>query len=542
MQFAAKKKQRVDSSSRLSSLTDRPPSNPPPPPRFIEQQLRRVEFVEIDSDGASWRSRKAPSVFNDPSTADVVLFLHPQLLPSPDTGNVEAEPTLASKEAFLHGHGQNVGSKEAFLHGYGHGRSLANTEASLHGNDQTLASTTVFLHSHTLQQCPYFATVLSERWQEAREFSEGPNHGKRTHVNMTIPASRGTKPYLLVIQMLYSKDFRGLISDVPTALACLPVAAEWLYDECIAACVQYLEAVPWTEDEERKVLEVVTSLQLRESAQLLARIVPINTTAVEDMLGGLVYAATHSPSNGATVKAFVAKLLHDHASRFTVKLVLDNAFANSLKIVQDSVEAYSSPNVHGKHDEIDEIEALQRMNLHTASVNGKHLLWLVERMIELRVADMAVTEWSEQSVFTANLQRAFDDDAWRNVAPSLLALVLRCTCRLANAVVTGTILASCQIRKKLVKYWLPVLLVSRGSSSPAAFMLKPLHQELEDVFLRIISTLPLGDAQTLLPQCLSFATRSMEECPHLMAAFNVWFRRAGTMEVSGNAHEGEGFA
>lgn len=490
---SAKKKQRVGSSNRLSSLAERPP---PPPPPASEQKpgSSRVEFVELESDGKSKRPSKSPIVFNDPTTADVVLFLHPQQVASADASDLEAESTLTSTE--------------------------------------------VFLHAFVLEQCRYFATVLSERWQEAREFSEGPNHEKRMHINITIPASRGVEPYLLVMQLLYSKDFQGFITDVPTALSCLPVAAEWLYDECITACVQYLEAVPWTEDEEKRVLDVVTSLQLRESAQLLARVVPVNTTAVQDMLSGLVYAATHSHLNGATVKAFVARLLNDHASRSTVKLVLDSAFASSLKTVKDSVEEYASPNLRGRHDEI---EALQRMNLHTASVNGKHLLWLVERMIELRVADNAVTEWSEQSVFTANLQRAFNDDAWRSIAPSLPALVLRCTCRLANAVAAGTIIASCQVRKRLVKYWLPVLLVSRDNPLPAASTPKLLHQELEDVFLRIISTLPLGDAQTLLPLCLSFATRSVDDCPHLMAAFNMWFRRAGTGEGTGNrAGTGEG--
>jgi hypothetical protein len=55
-----------------------------------------------------------------------------------------------------------------------------------------------------------------------------------------------------------------------------------------------------------------------------------------------------------------------------------------------------------------------------------------------------------------------------------------------------------------------------------------LLQDLEDVFLRIISTLPLKDAQGLLTKCLGFATRSVLTCPHLVAAFDMWFRRAGT--------------
>ncbi|KAL8521314.1 hypothetical protein ACS0TY_011738 [Phlomoides rotata] len=53
-----------------------------------------------------------------------------------------------------------------------------------------------------------------------------------------------------------------------------------------------------------------------------------------------------------------------------------------------------------------------------------------------------------------------------------------------------------------------------------------LSLELEDIFLRIISTLPILDAQDLLQQCLSFSTRNIDDCPHLVTAFTTWFRRA----------------
>lgn len=81
-----------------------------------------------------------------------------------------------------------------------------------------------------------------------------------------------------------------------------------------------------------------------------------------------------------------------------------------------------------------------------------------------------------------------------------------------------------QVRKKLVKHWLPVLLVSKDHS-PLLASNKNLCMELEETFLRIISTLPLSDAQELLQQCLSF-TRNVDDCPHLFKAFNTWFRRA----------------
>ncbi|KAF2305918.1 hypothetical protein GH714_008867 [Hevea brasiliensis] len=147
------------------------------------------------------------------------------------------------------------------------------------------------------------------------------------------------------------------------------------------------------------------------------------------------------PPHMAFVKAFVAKLLRDFSSRESARRGLERAFEASLKIVKDSLEEYSSPDFRGDHNET---EAIQRLSLHRALTNGKHLLWLVERMIELRVADCAVKEWSEQPAFTADLQRAFREDAWRNIVPGLPAVVLRCTSKLANAVAAGTILAARQ--------------------------------------------------------------------------------------------------
>jgi hypothetical protein len=79
-------------------------------------------------------------------------------------------------------------------------------------------------------------------------------------------------------------------------------------------------------------------------------------------------------------------------------------------------------------------------------LNVKHLLWLIERMVDMRVADNAVKLWSEQVALAADLQKLLTDaDMWRNMAPGLPMLVTRCTLRLANSVVTGETLVSRQV-------------------------------------------------------------------------------------------------
>ncbi|RZB79523.1 BTB/POZ domain-containing protein isoform B [Glycine soja] len=389
----------------------------------------------------------------------------------------------------------------------------------------------VYLHSDVLRRSKYFSALLSDRWigHVAPELSSSSSCNRDRDLDLfrlnlgVAPTGGSIQSHLTVLELLYTNDFAAAVDCASTALDLLPVALELLFEDCVRWCVDFLEAVPWTEEEEKRVVRLIPFLREEESKELVARVWPSGEDSCEAMLQGLISSAMNSYGNTAFVKAFVGKILRDLSSRETAKRVLEKAFAMSLKTVKESLEDYSSPVFRGDHNET---EAIQRLNLHKASTNGKHLLWLVERMIELRVADVAVREWSEQAGFTADLQRAFRDDAWRNIVPGLPAVILRCTCRLANAVSAGTILASRQVRRKLVEDWLPVLVVCKDNVSPISPSNKSLYLELEETFLRIISTLPMSDAQELLQQCLSFSTRNVEDCPHLVTAFNTWFRRA----------------
>ncbi|KAK1316700.1 BTB/POZ domain-containing protein [Acorus calamus] len=389
----------------------------------------------------------------------------------------------------------------------------------LHLDPPSAPSIDLRLHSSALRRSRYFSALLSDRWR--RHTDESYGDGDPLRLNLTVSAF---DTHVRVLRLLYAVDFSGAISSPSEALSILTVALELLFDELIAACVRYLEAVPWTEEEERAVLSVVPFLGPDESAELLARLSPHGADAAEEMLLGLVHAATGgSDPKVATIKAFVARVLRDFSPRDSVRRVLVRVFVLSLTKVKELLEAYWSPDVRGDRDEA---EAKQRLNLHSAVAKGRHLLWLVERMVEMGVAGEAVKEWSEQGAFAADLEKGFKDDAFRNIAPGLPTIMMRCTCRLANAVASGEILAARQVRLKLIRDWLPVLKVCRDNVSPIPSGQKLLYQELEETFLRIISTLPMSDAQKLLQECLTFSSRNVEDCQHLVLAFNTWFRRA----------------
>ena len=136
----------------------------------------------------------------------------------------------------------------------------------------------VYVHAQVLAQCRYFDALLSDRWLERGTDTTGHEENgksKLIRINLCVGAGRFLGSYLTTLHLLYSKDFVGTIRDVETALNILPIAAELLYDDCISACVKFLEAVAWTKEEEQQIVQLVTCLQLEESSGLLARLSPV---------------------------------------------------------------------------------------------------------------------------------------------------------------------------------------------------------------------------------------------------------------------------
>lgn len=257
------------------------------------------------------------------------------------------------------------------------------------------------------------------------------------HLSLTVP-SLSLQPHLVVLELLYTDDFAHTISAVSTALDLLPVASEVLFEECISFCVAFIESVPWNEEEERRVLEVVPRLHLKETKELLARVSYVKEGFLDEMVEGLVDSTAVNNPNEDFLKAFVAEMLRDSSHRDSAKRVLVKAFELSLTAVKKSLENYVE--VVEDRDYI-----VQNFTLERAMTNGIRLVWLLEGMIQLRVADNAVKEWGDMHAITATLRRAFWDDAWRNVAPHLPGVMLHCTFMLARAVAGGHILATTRV-------------------------------------------------------------------------------------------------
>lgn len=158
----------------------------------------------------------------------------------------------------------------------------------------------LLLHSRALRRSEFFETRLSERWATSSD-QNGP-------LEITLDKCVNPSTYVRCIQLLYVPDRikHTAFNDVQDALGILEVAAELLFHDCVDACMRYLEAVPWTLENEGAIRGCVASLHLQSSPDLAARLsIPENGTmekpvdVMKNVLGELLALVT----NGAPSKA-----------------------------------------------------------------------------------------------------------------------------------------------------------------------------------------------------------------------------------------------
>ncbi|KAK9136355.1 hypothetical protein Syun_015685 [Stephania yunnanensis] len=271
----------------------------------------------------------------------------------------------------------------------------------------------VSLHSDVLRRSNYFSTLLSDRWQK------NCSSGQLFCLNLGVSSSRykSFDYHLKVLHLFYTNDFAGSIKSVSTALSIIHVALELLFEECVNACVRFIEAVTWTEEEEQMVLDVIPLLRLEESRELRARVCAEKEECSEEMLHGMILAAMNATTDGKWNKdlwqrLLLEKLLREFSSKDFVGRALSRAFSVKLSELKKSLRSFL--------DAYKVIDASQTTSWTSDCIKlityWKQMMWLVERVIELRVANDAAVEWSNNASLVAVLLEALSSKVWNFVA------------------------------------------------------------------------------------------------------------------------------
>ncbi|KAF9598441.1 hypothetical protein IFM89_027874 [Coptis chinensis] len=323
-----------------------------------------------------------------------------------------------------------------------------------------------------------------------------------------------------VVLMYYSDDLnkRLVKEDVGKVLGLLKVFSAIKFDMGIISCLDYLEAVPWSEDEEEKVVSVLGQLQLHGPAvEVLQRVSAEPSTSAngDDIFMRLLSGVLEAKDDKARreMKALISGLLREDATKN--KNHIDSVDVSSEILYQLCDKCLSSLLICLSEAESTDESRRDRGLMSEIGREADNLQWIVDIMIEKKLGDEFVKLWADQKELAS----------LHSKMPTMYRYeISRVTAQLCVAIGRGQILVSRDARFSLLCTWLEPLYEDFGWMKRACRSLD--KKLLEDGLSQTILTLPLQQQQVILLNWFNRFLNKGDDCPNIQRAFQVWWRRA----------------
>ncbi|CAI7819278.1 unnamed protein product [Closterium sp. NIES-53] len=339
--------------------------------------------------------------------------------------------------------------------------------------------------------------------------------------------------YEATLRLLDGKDPKAEITSVSKALKILQVAADLQFDDGINACLRYLEAVPWSTDEEVEVVNVLARLgmdQTKGGLRVLARLGPTSAEAVYNVLKKLVSQAVAradavppaDPQSKAMWRASVEKLFTSGSLRAEVR---KRVLFEQLDELIDRVQACVVEEAAGGGGVMHFVDMAAESSKELAAkfaVEMDNVAWLMGTMVDrLGFAEYIIKWLSEDQGFVRHVEYFThrDNRAEAAMYDPLLPIILR----LLTLMVGGHAIIPTNTRAALVKLWLPVL--TTIPRLPAVFS-RERGRLLGEMLGQVILTLPSAQQEEVMDLWLSHCGGRYNGWLDMAAFLEQWLERA----------------
>ncbi|GLJ22253.1 hypothetical protein SUGI_0418510 [Cryptomeria japonica] len=187
-------------------------------------------------------------------------------------------------------------------------QSSVNVKLMLTGSsEEEYGRNPVYLHSQSLSRSKLFEP----------EIFEGSSSNKPTEICLTAPQI--FDHHLKCIQLMDGESVH--FSSIEECLAILSIASEMLADDSINKCMEYLEAVRWTAEEETRIRKVLSCMELELLPDLAARLhqeddnhIIFVEKSIQEIVS-FIKEGDYSLSSQKTVEIYFVRLLEGNTSR-----------------------------------------------------------------------------------------------------------------------------------------------------------------------------------------------------------------------------------
>ncbi|KHN09608.1 BTB/POZ domain-containing protein [Glycine soja] len=352
----------------------------------------------------------------------------------------------------------------------------------------------------------------------------GSGSGSNKMCRIEVPEVDNLGVFRETIELMFENEDgvtkRLLNIGVFRSIDILEVSAGIMFTKGVLSCLQYLEAVPWTEEEEEKLRSLFTRFKFDEATtrDILGRLYlhdSVDSSSQPNVARQLVWSITTCVDNNARneLKTLVKGLLCK--SSVYEKNHLDLSKEDLYSVCHSCLDTLIS-----LFEEASDTERLTKKDknkplIERISRQVDNINWLLEIMLDGQIAEDFVNIWTDQHQLIKMHE---------NASPMVRYELSRVSAILFVAMATRKLQCRLEARSGLLQAWFRPMLLDFGwlQRCRRGLDIKVLQEAMGQTLL----TLPLNQQYMLFMEWFRYFSSHGTECPNLSKAFQIWWRRS----------------
>ncbi|XP_038989460.1 BTB/POZ domain-containing protein At2g13690-like [Phoenix dactylifera] len=361
----------------------------------------------------------------------------------------------------------------------------------------------------------FFARMVAEARRKVSDVSEDSR-------KIEVEELEDLDAFKETIELMFEKDaMRWLMNaGVSRAIDVLEVSSMIMFDRGVASCVKYLEAVPWSENDEEKLMNLFarSSFDVAMSRDVLARLYPQGPSSSQDLVVQLIQSVTKGTDSNARkrLQSLVYGLLSRSSfyHKGSVEIYKDSLYSICRSCLNSLVGLFQEASASIPVDRTETVGGRKTL-IEQISKQVENINWLLEILIDKHIAEDFVELWADQKELIRLHEKA---------SPMIRYELSRISASVFIVIGRGKLHCCRDKRFSVLRAWFSPILMDFGWLQRCSKGLD--MRVLEEGLGQAILTLTLNQQQSLFLEWFGVFGRQGIECPNLSKAFQVWWRRS----------------
>ncbi|WOG82110.1 hypothetical protein DCAR_0101272 [Daucus carota subsp. sativus] len=338
-----------------------------------------------------------------------------------------------------------------------------------------------------------------------------------------VPEVENLSVFQMTIELMFEEDMvkRLMKIGVYRTIDILEVSAGIAFAKGISSCLEYLEAVPWSEDEEEKLKTFYSKFKLNDSCSrdILARLYPLDSAVSQQTLANqLVWSITtcidansrnelKSLVKGLLCKSSVYEKDYPDVNKEDMYAVCRSCIDALVSLFKEA-SGSDQCGISGK-------KGKGKTLIECISIQVENINWLLEILLDWQIAEDFVSIWANQGELLS---------MHAQTSPMIRYELSRVSAMLFIVMGTRKLQCASEARLGLLHAWFGPMLLDFGWLQRCKKGLD--IKALEEAMGHVLLTLPLKHQYTLFMEWFRCFSRHGTECPNISKAFQIWWRRS----------------